>query len=154
MGIYIYSPFATANTFTRRVPPTPVNEFSNCACLASVRSTLRFAQVAEGGIEDGAAKRICQGLCTVRWSLDGRWLYIGLLGGGSHSDTYRTFVIPLRAGESFPKLPSAGITTEKDLTSLNRVKVVNDLIRPGPNGSLYAFSRKVPHRNIYRIPIP
>jgi hypothetical protein len=106
------------------------------------------------GIEDGALKRICQGLCVVRWSLDGKWLYIGLVGGGTHSDTYRTFVIPLRAGESFPKLPPVGIKTEKDLTVLNGITVVNDLVRPGPNGSLYAFSREMPHRNIYRIPIP
>ena len=106
------------------------------------------------GIEDAAAKRICQGLCVARWSLDGKWFYIGLLGGGVHSDTYRTFVIPLRAGESFPRLPSTGIKTEKDLTDLGGVKVVNDLVRPGPNGALYAFSREVPHRNIYRIPVP
>lgn len=104
-------------------------------------------------VEDGPAKRICQGLCVARWSLDGKWFYIGLLGGG-HSDTYRTFVVPLRTGETFPRLPAAGIKSEKDLTDLAGVKVVNDLIRPGPNGSLYAFSRTVPHRNIYRIPVP
>jgi serine/threonine protein kinase/Tol biopolymer transport system component len=106
------------------------------------------------GVDDGAVKRICQELCVARWSLDGKWLYIGLLGGGGHSDTYRTFVIPLRAGESFPRLPAAGIKTDKDLTGLVGVKVVNDLVRPGPNGSLYAFSRYVPRRNIYRIPVP
>jgi hypothetical protein len=87
-------------------------------------------------------------------SLDGQWFYIGLLGGGSHSDTYRTFVIPLHAGEIFPRLPAAGIKTDRDLTGLEGVKVINDLVRPGPNGSLYAFSRDVPHRNIYRIPVP
>ena len=76
------------------------------------------------GVADGSAKRICQGLCVARWSLDGKWLYIGLLGGGAHSDTYRTFVIPLRPGETFPRLPAAGIKTEKDLAGLGGIKVV------------------------------
>jgi hypothetical protein len=48
--------------------------------------------------------------------------------GGSHSETYSTFVIPLRAGESFPRLSAAGIKTERDLTGLGGVKVVNDLV--------------------------
>jgi hypothetical protein len=93
-------------------------------------------------------------LCVARWSLDGKWFYVGLLGGGTHSDTYRTVVIPLSTGESFPKLPTAGIMTEKDLTASGEIKLVDDLVRPGPNGSLYAFSRNMQHHNLYPIPLP
>jgi dipeptidyl aminopeptidase/acylaminoacyl peptidase len=105
-------------------------------------------------LPDGSAKRLCQGLCIVRWSLDGKSLYIGLPGGSGHSGAFQTFVIPLRHGESFPELPDPGIKAEKDLTILGGVKVINELARPGPNASLYASSRLVTHRNIYRIPIP
>ena len=105
-------------------------------------------------IEDGATRPLCQGLCIVRWSLDGKSLYVGLTGGSGHSGAFQTFVIPLRHGESFPKLPVTGIKTEKDLTALGGVKVINELARPGPDAFLYASDREVPHRNIYRIPIP
>jgi hypothetical protein len=61
-------------------------------------------------------------------------------------------VVPLRHGDSFPDLPATGIKSENDLLSLSGVKVIHESVRPGPDASLYAFDRRVPHRNIYRIP--
>jgi len=74
--------------------------------------------------------------------------------GGDVSANYKTFIVPLRHGETFPDLPRTGIMSESDLTRLNGVKVINDLARPGPDVSLYAFDRLTEHRNIFRIPIP
>jgi Tol biopolymer transport system component len=104
-------------------------------------------------IEDGAAKRICYGLCIIRWTADGKFLYVGLPGGNGTTGIFQTFVVPLRHGYSFPDLPATGIRSESDLASLSGVKVIHQLARPGPDGSLYALDRGVPHRNIYRIPI-
>jgi len=73
--------------------------------------------------------------------------------GGSHSDTYSTFVIPLRAGESFPRLSAAGIKTERDLTGLGWVKVVNDLVEQaqerGVDGRRMLASTNLVETNIH-----
>jgi serine/threonine protein kinase len=104
-------------------------------------------------LDDGIEKRVCNSLCIVRWTGDGKFLYVGLPGAGAHSGLYKTFIVPLRDTNSFPELPSSGIKTEKDLTGLGGVKVISELARPGPDGSLYGFDRSTPHRNIFRIPI-
>ena len=105
-------------------------------------------------VADGAAQRVCYSLCVVRWTGDGKFLYVALLGGDAESGNYKTFVVPLRHGDSFPKLPAGGIKSEKDLLSLSGVRGINGLARPGPEVSVYAFNRWTPRRNIYRIPIP
>ena len=104
-------------------------------------------------VEDGAAKRVCYGLCIIRWTADGKFLYVGLPGGGITGGIFKTFVVPLRHGDSFPELPATGIKSESDLVGLSGVKVIHESARPGPDVSLYTFDRWTPHRNIYRIPI-
>ena len=104
-------------------------------------------------VADGTPQRVCYSLCIVRWTGDGKFLYIAFPGGDAKSGNYKTVVIPLRRGESFPRLPASGIKSESDLTNLSGVRVINELARPGPDASVYAFDRWIPHRNIYRIPI-
>ena len=104
-------------------------------------------------VDDGTAKRTCFNLCVVRWTGDGKFLDIGFPGGSGSSSNYKTFVIPLQPGESFPRLPDAGIKSESDFAQLRGVKVFDDLIHPGPDVSLYAFDRSTEHRNIYRVPL-
>jgi len=103
-------------------------------------------------VSDGTPQRVCYGLCLVRWTGDGKFLYLAL-PGGQKADAYKTFIIPLHDGSSFPKLPATGVKTESDLTSLSGVRAINEFAHPGPFVSLYAFGRRQPHRNIYRIPI-
>jgi fermentation-respiration switch protein FrsA (DUF1100 family) len=81
-------------------------------------------------------------------------LNIGLFGAGDESSEYKTFVVPLSHGDSFPDLPFAGIKSESDVAHLRGVHVIPEFAYPGPDGSRYALSRSVVHRNIYRIPIP
>jgi serine/threonine protein kinase/dipeptidyl aminopeptidase/acylaminoacyl peptidase len=104
-------------------------------------------------VNDGTAKRVCYSLCVVRWTGDGKFLYIELPGGGGASGIFKTFVVPLHPGESFPALPDGGIKSESDLARLRGVRAVNNVIHPGPDVSLYAFDRSTEHRNIYRVPI-
>jgi eukaryotic-like serine/threonine-protein kinase len=104
-------------------------------------------------VDDGTAKRVCYNLCVVRWTGDGKFLYVGLPGGGGASRNFKTFVVPLHPSESFPDLPDTGIKSESDLAQVRGVKVLNDRIHPGPDASLYAFDHSTEHRNIYRVPI-
>ena len=104
-------------------------------------------------VTDGAARRVCYSLCVVRWTGDGKFLYVELPGGSGASRNYKTFVVPLHPGESFPDLPVGGIKSESDLARMRGVRTVDEIIHPGPDVSLYAFDRSTEHRNIYRVPI-
>jgi serine/threonine protein kinase/Tol biopolymer transport system component len=104
-------------------------------------------------LSDGAALRVCYSLCIVRWDGDGHFLYVALPGGGAKGGNYKTFVVPLHHGDSFPKLPAAGIKSVGDLTTVSGVKGIDGVVRPGPDASVYALDRWIPHRNIYRIQI-
>ena len=99
---------------------------------------------------DGIEKRVCYNLCIVRWTLDGKSIFL-TVGDGRN---FKTFAIPLRQGESFPDLPPSGVKSEADLAHLRGVHVINDFARPGPDISHYAFDRITVHRNIYCVPIP
>jgi hypothetical protein len=144
-----------------KITPNPVTRFETISANgqwvvaeAPVDSETGTRGVVAYPVNGGAAKRICHNLCSVRWTGDGKFLYLGLPAGGDVSANYKTFIIPLRHGESFPDLPPTGIKSDSDLARLNGVKVINDLARPGPDVSLYAFDRLTEHRNIFRIPIP
>ncbi len=105
-------------------------------------------------LDGGASKRVCNNLCVVSWTLDGKFLYIGVFGSGNSGSDFKTFVVPLRHAEMFPDLPATGIKSESDVAHLRGVQVIPELAYPGPNGSRYALSRWAVHRNIYRVPIP
>jgi eukaryotic-like serine/threonine-protein kinase len=146
---------------TRRVISTPISIFNTISpdgkwvvAQVPVTGEDRKRGVVAYRIDDGGAKRVCNNLCIVNWTLDGKFLYIGVLGPGNSDSDFKTFVVPLRQGEMFPELPATGIKSESDVAHLRGVQVIPELAYPGPNGSRYALSRWAVHRNIYRIPIP
>jgi hypothetical protein len=62
-------------------------------------------------------------------------------------------------GETLPKLPEGSIETEAQLTSLPGNWLSDrELGRlhpsPGPDASIYAYTRQTVQRNIYRVPLP
>ena len=107
-------------------------------------------------VGDGMPKRICYSLCIVRWTQDGKSLYLSLPNRGSKNSAmaYKTFIVHLHGGQSFPDLPSDGIKSEKDLEWLRDVETIDQAVRPGPDDSRYVIGRSTVHRNIYRVPIP
>jgi Tol biopolymer transport system component len=105
-------------------------------------------------LRSGTPKRVCHSLCTVRWTMDGRFLNIGLPGQNGSTGSFRTIVVPIRSGEDFPPLPPGGIKSADDLAGVSGVRLMDGLIRPGPTGSIYAIGRMTVQRNIYRIPLP
>jgi len=145
----------------RRVTSHPVVRFETISpdgkwlvAEAPIASEDSFRGVQAFNVDDGTVKRVCHNLCMVRWSEDGKFLFVSLSGNSESTATERTFIVPLGHGNMFPALPATGIESEADLVELNGVNVVNAFVRPGPDGSRYAFDRESDHRNIYRIPIP
>jgi len=103
--------------------------------------------------DGGAPLRVCAGLCTLRWSLDARVLYVGWPRPTESSEAWRTFGIPLAANEIFPDLPASGIMSESELVAFRGVTATEGAVYPGPDSSLHAFTRRSVHRNLYRIPL-
>jgi len=146
---------------TRKVIPTPISNFHTISpdgkwVVAEVALTGedRKRGVVAYRLDGGASKRVCNNLCVVSWTLDGKLLYVGVFGPGNSDSDFKTFVVSLRHGEMFPDLPATGIKSESDVAHLRGVQVIPELAYPGPDGSRYAVSRWAVHRNIYRIPIP
>jgi Tol biopolymer transport system component len=93
-----------------------------------------------------------QGAPVVGWSPDSRFLYVSFQYFPGGMNRAKTFVIPLRPGQTMPLLPRRGITSERDLASVPGVRVIseNDVVA-GPNPSTYAFRRLTYSSNIYRV---
>ena len=104
-------------------------------------------------VSGGAQVRLCLGLCGIRWTLDGKSLFLSVSGVSHTSFGWGTFVIPLPPGKLFPTLPPSGVTFERNAATLPGARMVDDHAVPGVNGGTYAFDRATVHRNLFRIPL-
>ena len=82
------------------------------------------------------------------WSPDGRFLYLKFDGS--------TYAISLAAGQVFPKMPEKGFQSKKEVAALPGARLLSDEtnVFPGPDPSIYAFTKVTTQRNIYRVPVP
>jgi DNA-binding winged helix-turn-helix (wHTH) protein/Tol biopolymer transport system component len=105
--------------------------------------------------QKGPEALICK-FCSAGWGPDGRFFYlrfrgVGEMGGGS------MIVIALPPGKELPPLPPGGVNSIEDARGLNVVEKIdmNDkaIFAPGPNSSVYAYTRVTVKRNLYRIPL-
>jgi hypothetical protein len=91
---------------------------------------------------------------AVRWSADGKFFYLGVQGRSLTSDG-KTVAIPVPPGETLPQLPPAGILGLEEATALPGARVLDRWdIAPGPDPSVFAYTKTAVHRNLYRIPLP
>jgi dipeptidyl aminopeptidase/acylaminoacyl peptidase len=105
-------------------------------------------------VRGGVSIPVCR--CSLAWGPDSKFLYLrfqdyGGLGGG------RTIAIGLPPDKELPVLPPSGLKSAKDVKGL---KVVGDIdmtglgyFVPGPNPSIYAYTKVTVLRNLFRIPI-
>jgi Tol biopolymer transport system component len=84
----------------------------------------------------------------MNWSADGRFVYLKF--GGS------TYAIPLSAGQMLPRIPASGFGSKEAVAALPGARLVSDEanVFPGPDPSIYAFTKVTTQRNIYRVPVP
>jgi hypothetical protein len=103
-------------------------------------------------IRGGSSRRICP-WCSVDWSPDGNFVYVGL-PPNSHTPRGTTLAIPLPAGETLPKLPSSGFRGPEDAKALPGTRLLDGwFLSPGPDPNIFAYVKTTMHRNLYRIPI-
>jgi Tol biopolymer transport system component len=94
-------------------------------------------------------------LNPVRWSPDGRLLYLVMRESGMSASVGQTYVVPLPPGRALPEIPPEGIQSAAEIAKLPGVRVMDVYdVAPGPTPEVYAFSRETVQRNLYRIPVP
>jgi serine/threonine protein kinase len=94
------------------------------------------------------------GTDPVKWSKDGKFLFLSLSTSSYSGTIGGTLVIPLRAGRVWPDIPAGGFQSDADLRRLPGVREIDAPdVAPGPTSDVYAFSRETVQRNLYRIPI-
>ena len=79
------------------------------------------------------------------WSRDGRFVYLKF--GGS------TFAFALPPGGMLPPIPPSGFESKEALAAAPGARLVSDEpeVYPGPDPSIYAFTKVTTQRNIYRV---
>lgn len=109
-------------------------------------------------VDGGSSRRLCvpcDGSSDVErprphgvsWSPDGKYLYLKIHG--------YIYAIPLRPGQMLPSIPTSGFRSKEDVASLPGTRLIPEPEAfPGPNPSIYAFTKVATHRNIYRVPVP
>jgi len=114
-------------------------------------------------IGGGPSRRICS-WCSVAWSPDGKFFYVGL-PPSSRTSRGTTLAIPVPAGETLPRLPSSGIRGPEDAKAIPGTRFLDAtevqvmalhawLISPGPEPSVFSYVKTSMHRNLYRVPVP
>jgi hypothetical protein len=83
---------------------------------------------------------------NVNWSPDGTLLYLNFAGS--------VYSIPLQSGEALPPIPAAGFRTKADVAALRGARLIAEGAFPGPDPSVYAFTKFSIQRNIYRVSVP
>jgi Tol biopolymer transport system component len=104
-------------------------------------------------VEGGTPRQNCESTCRVAWAPDGRFLYIGITPR-SRTSPGQTVAIPVPPGEMFPSLPASGIRGPEDARALPGAHVIEGwMISPGPDPSVFAYTKKTMRRNLFRIPL-
>ncbi len=81
------------------------------------------------------------------WTPDGRFLYLIFAGS--------TYAIPLRPGQVLPPVPASGFQSKEAVAALPGARLVSEeSVWPGPDPSVYAFTKVSRQGNIYRVPVP
>jgi len=83
----------------------------------------------------------------VSWSPDGKFLYLKFQES--------IYAIPLAPGRMLPPILPSGFRSKEDVADLPGARLIpEEGAFPGPNPSIYAFTKVATHRNIYRVSVP
>ena len=102
----------------------------------------------------GRPVAICQAICTVFWSIDGKYLQVQF-GANRAAETFSdTFLMQVRQATGLPDLPPDGLHRSRDLKGVvERIpgsRAVDSVIGP----EKYSYTVSATRRNIFRIPVP
>ena len=106
----------------------------------------------------GAPTLICRGCSEPQgidivpprfsWTPDGRFVYLKFANS--------LYAVPLQPGQMLPPIPASGFPSKDAVAALPGARLISEEsgVFPGPNPSVYAFTKVSTQRNIYRVPVP
>jgi len=106
-------------------------------------------------LNGGTVRRICPGLCMIRWTPDGRLLFVETT---NNVERRAAIMIPVPPGQALPWLPPSGIQSVDDSARVPGSFVVDLPIRheitPGLAAGAFVYTPAVAHRNLFRVQLP
>ena len=108
-------------------------------------------------LRDGSRRAICTGACVVKWTLDGKVLFVTLGRApaderNSLSTPGRTLVIPLPSGLAAAAIPEGGFSAASD--EFPGIQVIRqEQISPVFDANTYAYTTAEFQGNLFRIPL-
>jgi hypothetical protein len=127
------------------------------AVTAGLTDTSKTPGTYAVSLRDGRRRPLCTGACLVKWSLDGKFLFVTLerspsAGRLSLSASGRTIVIPLPRGLAGAAIPADGFSAASD--EFNGIRVIRqEQISPGFDADTYAYTTTEFQGNLFRIPL-
>jgi serine/threonine protein kinase len=109
-------------------------------------------------LRDRSRRTICIGPCLVKWSLDGKFLFVTVAQSPPDSTntltyTGRTLVLPLPKGLRGLDIPKGGFGPDSE-QELKGIKVIRQgEISPGFGSDTYAYTSGEFQGNLFRIPL-
>jgi hypothetical protein len=106
-------------------------------------------------VHSGAPVRICNSDFRLKWSVDRNsvWLSRASTGLISSGAQFKTYVIPLAAGQMLPSIPLGGFGSEEEIAKVVGVKVEDRPDAPPVRTpEQHVFPRETLQRNLFRIP--
>lgn len=86
-----------------------------------------------------------------QWSQDGGLIFLPMSGAGMAVGVGKTYVVPVPRDRVVPEIP----LSEPELARWPGVRVLDSAdATPGPTADIYAFSRPMVQRNLYRVATP
>ncbi len=96
-----------------------------------------------------------RGTRPAQWSPDSKFLFLSASTTMYSGRVGKTYVVPLAPRRAWPEIPAGGFRSEAEIAKLPGVRVIDAPdVAPGPTPEVYAFSREMVQRNLYRIPVP
>ena len=140
-------------TIPRKISPQPIQNFIGFSPHGEWLLSGNYPVTARSP-QGGPAIHICN-FCGIGWGPDGKFYLrfrdIGEMGGG------KVVVLDLPPGKDLPTLPPNGLNSIDDMKGLKAVAEIDTggkvIFAPGPNPSIYAYTRATVQRNLFRIPL-
>lgn len=102
----------------------------------------------------GPPKWICDGICEVSWSPDGRYFYVETVSESRENPAGQTVAIRVPAGAIFPAEPPGEVLRPENWARLpGATPVEHARIGPGRDPSVYAYVKSSTQANLFRIPL-
>jgi len=102
----------------------------------------------------GPPKWICDGICNISWSPDGRYFFVETVPASRDNPAGQTAVIRVPSGVTFPPTPPGEFLRPENWAKLPGAKTVEHAgIGPGLDPSVYAYIKSSTQANLFRIPL-